>query len=287
MKTTCPILGRATTVEATPYDRNGWRVVRCRETGLVFLATPPDYRELAETFAWERTVAAEGVDRRRREPVFSTFSSWWKRTRRRLQRSRNRIADLALRRVQDRTNRVGAGDVASPLRIVDIGCAGGHRMLDLCDRFARHGRDVVPTGIEISTSLAAIASPRFEAKGGRVLACSAVDGAARLEARSIDLVVMSAFLEHEARPRDLLATLRDSLSEGACIVLKVPNFASWNRLIRGRRWCGFRYPDHVSYFTPATLARLASGTGYRVLPSTWGDGMPLSDNMYATLASDR
>lgn len=284
MKTTCPILGRPTAVEATPYDRDGWRLVRCSETGLVFLANPPAYEELAETFAWERTTVAETAHRRREEPVFSTFSRWWKRTRSRLQGSRNRIANLALKRVRPPTDRKHGGP---PLRVVDIGCAGGDRMLDLCDRFARRGREVVPIGIEISTTLAAIAAPRFESKGGCVLACSAVDGAARLEPRSIDLVVMSAFLEHEARPRDLLATLRDSLSNGACIVLKVPNFASWNRLIRGRRWCGFRYPDHVSYFTPATLARLASETGYRVLPNTWGDGMPLSDNMYATLTPDR
>lgn len=283
MQHLCPIHERLVAVDETPYARDGWRLVRCRDTGLVFLPNPPAYEELSETYAWERTTVDEAARRRRREPVFSAFSGWWKRTRGRFQRRRNRIADLALHRVDRNQNRPSGG-LNDPLRIVDIGCAGGDRMLDLCDRFARRGRAVVPIGLEISKALAGVAGPRFEALGGRVIAGSAVEGASRLPPESIDGVVMSAFLEHEAKPRTLLSTLRPSLRVGGFVVLKVPNFASWNRRLRGGRWCGFRYPDHVNYFTPATLGMLAEETGYRVLPNTWGDCMPLSDNMYATLA---
>jgi hypothetical protein len=63
----------------------------------------------------------------------------------------------------------------------------------------------------------------------------------------------------------------------------VPNFASWNRVIRGAKWCGFRYPDHVNYFSPRTLKLLAEVSGYRMEPQHITDRLPFSDNMYAVL----
>lgn len=94
---------------------------------------------------------------------------------------------------------------------------------------------------------------------------------------------MSSFLEHEAKPFELLRELRRVLRPDGAVVIKVPNFACWNRALRGNRWCGFRYPDHVNYFTPTTLARLAAEAGYRVVRQRASDRVPTSDNMYAVL----
>jgi hypothetical protein len=30
----------------------------------------------------------------------------------------------------------------------------------------------------------------------------------------------------------------------------------------GPKWCGFRYPDHVNYFTLSTLRNVAKRTGF-------------------------
>lgn len=279
----CPILGRPTDVEETEFSRGGWRLVRCRETGLVFLPDPPPYEALEEEFAWERTHSAEIERRLADEPVFARFSRGWKHARQRVLPSRNRIAELALRlllrRRLDHDRRANR-----PIVALDLGCAGGDRMLDLCDRFATKGLAVVPIGLEISKALAAQAAEAFGPRGGRVLQSSAVDGAESLELGSLDLVLMSSFLEHEAQPLELLRRLQPKLRSNGTIVLKVPNFACWNRALRGGKWCGFRYPDHVNYFTPATLARLAAEAGYEVLPAAFGDRLPLSDNMYASLA---
>jgi len=94
---------------------------------------------------------------------------------------------------------------------------------------------------------------------------------------------MSSFLEHECRPLSLLKQLHPILKSKGVIILKVPNFACWNRIIRGRKWCGFRYPDHVNYFTPRTLRRLAQEAGFTVSRQNYLDKFPLSDNMYAVL----
>ena len=100
---------------------------------------------------------------------------------------------------------------------------------------------------------------------------------------SIRVVIMSSFLEHERRPLALLQQLHHILHAETEIIIKVPNLACWNRMLRGRKWCGFRYPDHVNYFTPHTLRRLAQEAGYRVVRQGILDRFPLSDNMYAIL----
>jgi hypothetical protein len=65
-------------------------------------------------------------------------------------------------------------------------------------------------------------------------------------------------------------------------VIKVPNYVSWNRYLRGPKWCGFRFPDHVNYFTPATLRQMAEDIGYRVI-IRWQDRLPTDDNVWAVL----
>jgi hypothetical protein len=51
----------------------------------------------------------------------------------------------------------------------------------------------------------------------------------------------------------------------------------------GRRWCGFRYPDHLNYFTPKTLVALAAKAGFETGFGLTGR-LPTSDNMWAILA---
>jgi hypothetical protein len=65
-------------------------------------------------------------------------------------------------------------------------------------------------------------------------------------------------------------------------VIKVPNYGSLNRIVMGRRWCGFRYPDHLNYFTPATLRRMAAKAGLDAHFGATGK-LPTSDNMWAVL----
>jgi hypothetical protein len=66
------------------------------------------------------------------------------------------------------------------------------------------------------------------------------------------------------------------------VLVKVPNFACWNRVLLGSKWSGFRNPDHVQYFTPPTLARLARACGFAVKFRLYGR-IPFNDNMYAIL----
>ena len=46
----------------------------------------------------------------------------------------------------------------------------------------------------------------------------------------------------------------------------------------GAAWCGFRYPDHVNYFTPASLRRMAAECGLRLSLLT-PMSLPFNDNI--------
>ncbi len=244
----------------------------------MFLPDPPAYQQLEEQFAWEQTRIAERERRIRDEPVLARVSNAYKRARLAIFRSRNKMADLALEVVQHR-----AWPRREQLQIVDLGCAECKLLASTYATLARGERHCVPIGIEVSRQLAKEGDERMRELGGRVICDSAIGGAAGLPAGSFHLVLMSSFLEHEANPLELLRTLRAALRPDGAVVLKVPNFACLNRRLRGGRWCGFRYPDHVNYFTPSTLARLAREAGYRVARQRLVDRLPTSDNMYAVL----
>ncbi|MEO0529270.1 MAG: class I SAM-dependent methyltransferase [Planctomycetota bacterium] len=250
--------------------------MRCLETDFVYLENPPAYEAVRDDFPWEVTAQEERARRQQAEPLVSRLSDTVKRAKAWLRPRRNRMFDLAARAVQ-------AIDRGRTLRLVDIGCGSGYLASVCCERFAERGRDILPIGIELSPALAEAAEKTFEPWSGEVVAAPAVEALGAIDEGSIDIAFMASFLEHDQQPLELLRTLKPRLAADGCAVIKVPNFDSWNRRLRGKRWCGFRFPDHVNYFTPATLARLAKEAGYRVDRGSWTDRQPLSDNMYAVL----
>lgn len=272
----CPILGRASQTTPMPYSRGPWTLVRCNETGFVFLPDPPSYDALSAEHAWESTFAAERARRRREEPVVATVGGWIKRARRRVFRSRNPFAAIVGGRLAPNQGR-------PPYRIVDVGCAHAAFTRAVAERLTARGLAVAMTGIEVSHALAAAARQTLSPIGGAVIEASALEGVRSLRADSETAVLMSSFLEHEAQPLELLREVRRCLVPGGFAVVKVPNFACWNRVVRGARWCGFRYPDHVNYFTPRTLRTLAERADLRFEQGRL-DRLPLSDNMYAVLS---
>ncbi|MFM7137429.1 MAG: class I SAM-dependent methyltransferase, partial [Planctomycetota bacterium] len=177
---------------------------------------------------------------------------------------------------------------AGPIRLVDIGCSDGGLFRRLVAALpAEVAGRLEPVGIEISTHLAAVADQRLRFHGGRCIHAAGTEGLRRLAPGSVDVVILSCVLEHEIDPVPLLAGCRERLAADGVVVVKVPNYACLGRRVRGRRWCGYRWPDHVNYFTPATLVATAARAGLAVTRMRLTDRSPLSDSLYAVFGRDQ
>jgi SAM-dependent methyltransferase len=256
----CPLCETADTVPRRGYGEGIWQLVECRVCGFAYLDRSPDYAALFSAMAWEKTWEAEGERRAALRPTSRRVSQW---TRARLRvLPRKKMPDLVARH-------------AAPGNVVDLGCGTGTQLHGLSAAY-------VPYGVEISSEAAAAADQFFSEHGGRAVNAPSVDGLKTFPDGFFAAATLRSYLEHELHPRAVLAELHRALAPGGVAIVKVPNYASLNRYVTGRKWCGFRYPDHLNYFTPASLAAMAEACGYR---ARFGptDRLPTSDNMYAVL----
>jgi SAM-dependent methyltransferase len=258
----CPLCGGNEAAPRLGYGEGIWRLVECRACGFAYLDRAPDYAALFSAMAWEKTTVAEVERRAAARPVSHRISKW-SRTRMRLL-PRKKLPDLVARH-------------AKPGNVVDLGCGQGTQLNGLAEAYT-------PYGIEISSEAAATADAVFAARGGRAVNAPSLDGLKTFPDGFFAAATLRSYLEHELQPRVVLGELRRTLAPGGVAIVKVPNYASLNRRVTGRKWCGFRYPDHLNYFTPTSLTRMAEECGYR---ARFGptDRLPTSDNMYAVLES--
>lgn len=260
-----------------PFAPAPWQLRQCVDTGIIFLANPPLYAELDEEYAYEVTFEKESKARQAAEPVRYAASAWLKRFRSRVLK-RNKTLDILVGQV--------ARSPSQRINVLDIGCGWGSLLDTLFRALPEPLRTrCVPHGVEISAQLSRISDEKLRALGGRCIHAPSPEGLAQFTEGYFDVIVMASYLEHEVNPLPVLQQCRDRLKPGGSIIIKVPNFNCINRVARGARWCGFRWPDHVNYFTPATLVAIAHQAGLRVSRMTLLDRNPLSDNMYAVLST--
>ena len=160
-----------------------------------------------------------------------------------------------------------------PGRVLDIGCATG----------AGVPEPFIPYGIEISRALFEQAKGVMAARGGEAVHGGAAEAIATFPPKFFTGVILSSVLEHEKQPKTLLAHVARVLDDDGKAFVRVPNFGGANRAINGAKWCGFRYPDHVNYFTVATLRRMASDCGLKVRLLN-PIRLPFDDNINAVLS---
>jgi SAM-dependent methyltransferase len=259
----CPICGEDAAESRAGIAAPPWNLASCRRCRFVYLRNPPEYETLERDFSWDKTFQEERARRAtKRSRLERSFRAG-------LARARG-LAQTVARR--DKLKRL-CSRYLRPGPVLDLGCSRGYNAFALPP-------GAIPLGIEIAPALAAEARDRLATFGGRVIQASVLKGLAGLEPSSCSGAIAKSYLEHEIRPREVLGDLARVLENGAPLILKVPNYGSWLRSARGAAWSGYRFPDHVNYFTPASLERLLEGSGFTVVRFGIGDRLPTSDNMW-------
>ena len=243
------------------YSYDCWPVIECSSCGFVYITKGPVYDELSQNLAWEMTSQLENDRRAKLRKTFYKASKL----------SRWRLHIFPRKKITDMIERFSA-----PGPVVDVGCGTGCQLSDLPP-------DYIPWGIEISEQLAADAHELFSQKGGECVRAPALDGLQQLQDDHYTAISMRSYLEHEARPLEVLVHSYRILKAGGVVIVKVPNFASLNRRLTGKKWVGFRYPDHLNYFTPKSLKTMAKKAGFEEVFFGLTYCLPTSDNFYAIL----
>ena len=260
-KRDCPLCGRDNDdMPESRYSHPPWAIKACRGCGFVYIDRAPHHRVQFDTMAWERTTKIEERRRAELRPI-SYKASKRTRFRKSLLPRKTMLGYIA--------GRIAGGNV------LDLGCGEGAPMANFPPSFT-------PFGVEISANAAASAHRAFSARGGYVINQACVEALRQFPEGFFAAASLRSYLEHEADPLPVLENLHRVLMPGGFAIVKVPNYGSLNRVVMGRRWCGFRYPDHLNYFTPETLSVMAAKAGFRARFGLTGR-LPTSDNMWGVL----
>ena len=132
-------------------------------------------------------------------------------------------------------------------RLLDIGCGLGYCL----NVAARAGFE--PYGLDVSAYAVAQALARFPDRVRQGLLAPGL-----FPDKFFDVVTMFDLFEHVYHPRTFLATLHAVTRDDGVVVITTPNHESLLARLSGRNWVSYKIPEHVYYYTPATLRRMVA-----------------------------
>lgn len=80
---------------------------------------------------------------------------------------------------------------------------------------------------------------------------------------SFDIITSFEVIEHINNPREEIAKFYRLLRRGGVVYITTPNFNSTLRYYLQEHYNVIAYPEHLSYYTPATLRRLMETMGFK------------------------
>lgn len=253
----CPTCSSLECKAEAAYSPDHWEVVTCDHCALTYLRNPVEYEALEEDFAWEKTYA------QKQKKGGSTPLSGFAR--------KLRARTVGLNRDKQDAFRLWFGDG----HVLDVGCGHGGLIKP----------PMIPYGIELSTALHAAADEAMRARGGYCIHGAGAEAIWQFDPGQFDGIVMYSYLEHETDVMGVLNGAFRALKDTGGLFIRVPNYGSLNRRVIGAKWCGFRYPDHVNYFTLKSLRETARRAGFETqLVNT--RTLPVDDNIQVLLRKE-
>ena len=216
---------------------NGYNIVKCSGSGLVYLANPLNEKDLAAYYSlkyFEGDSARKGYSsytddefalRTNFRDLAQHVTGWLRRTK---------------KKPEERS-------------LLEIGCAYGYFLDEV------HGSFKQVRGIEINEEVAKVGRERF----GLTVESSS-DAIASIEPDSLDTIIMWDVIEHLQRPRFVLKSCARGLAPGGVLFLTTGDIDSFLARIMGRRWRLVNPPQHIVYFSKRTLTSLLHECGFDV-----------------------
>ena len=220
--TACPICG-PDPAPILRHDFAPYRVVSCSRCGLIFLSPrltePAILRLYSDQDYYVSEVAGQGYDE-----YLEVRHNWVRTFTRRLEQ---------ISRYQ------------KPGKVLDIGCGPGFFL----EAAQARGYDVY--GLDPSDYIVKVAEKKF---GGRIQ--KGLIESANYPADEFDLVTAFDTFEHVYRPLEWLKAVHRVLKSGGLLAITTPDPSSLLAKISGRNWVSFKLPEHVFYWSPATIRRV-------------------------------
>jgi 2-polyprenyl-3-methyl-5-hydroxy-6-metoxy-1,4-benzoquinol methylase len=158
----------------------------------------------------------------------------------------------AILRAEFRSTIAALREVVPSGRLLEIGAAYGFFLLEAKPNYEVHG-------VEIADEAAASARAR-----GLNVQTGSLDREVFERIGPVDVVVMLDVIEHLEDPFAALSLCSEFLREGGAVMLTTPDFASPLARLAGRTWRNMTPPQHLWYFTPDSLAKLAAAAGLTI-----------------------
>ena len=249
--TSCDLCGSADADFILAAERLDGPLLRCRGCGLYFVELPPENdllelnqagknHDVASLNPGNRTSAemTRLADRARQlslvEPDVETSEAPWRRI-------------TAEERVSDLKRFIDNG------RLLEIGSSTG-------DFLASAGLTFKAEGVEADVNnLAVCLSRSLDCRGGTL-------SDEQYPADHFDVAVLYHVIEHFRSPSSELRELHRVIKPGGLLAIETPDISSFWFSLLGSRWRQI-IPDHLVFFTPATLKILLDQTGFEILES--------------------
>ena len=137
-------------------------------------------------------------------------------------------------------------------RLLEIGCAYGFFLEE-----ARGFYDAA--GIEIADAAVAFCRAR-----GLFVTSGVAEESVLAQFGMLDVIVLLDVIEHLPDPQSTLALCRQHLNPGGVIVITTGDFGSFYARLAGRNWRLMTPPQHLWFFTPQSIRRLAHSLGFKL-----------------------
>jgi SAM-dependent methyltransferase len=137
-------------------------------------------------------------------------------------------------------------------RLLEIGCAYGFFLEEACTFYNVAGIEIAKAAVEFCRSR------------GLFVINGVAEESVLAQFGMLDVIVLLDVIEHLPDPHSTLALCRQHLNPGGVVVITTGDFASLYARLAGRNWRLMTPPQHLWFFTPQSVQRLAHSLGLKL-----------------------